>query len=279
MDFSTDQEFLNRIRRHFVCLSGVWVELDRSGNWKTEEKPYCYSGFIIKICGRWCFMTAGHVFRDIDNFIAKGSIRLLKCGLADYFSAEAKVKEPVQFAYDDAHRIIVDRSEMDFGLIPLRDYYTMNLEANGVTPMRVAAWTGRRPPQFDFYAVLGLPDEHLEPRSRMGERGPQIGYIMTLSLVGVQPLESPPADSAVSPIPRFAGALRDGGCLGSVKGMSGGPILGISKTDGGWDYACVAVQGSWDKGRRLIYGTPVSIVVETITKLLTEKPRTAGQDK
>jgi hypothetical protein len=92
----------------------------------------------------------------------------------------------------------------------------------------------------------------------------------TLSLVGVQALERPPADRVLSPVPRFAGVLQDRGQLDSVKGMSGGPILGVSKTEGGWDYGCVAVQGSWDAGRRMIYGTPVSIVVETITKLLRE---------
>jgi hypothetical protein len=245
--------------------------LDRSGNWTDDEKPYCYSAFVIEICGRWCFTTAGHVFKKIDELIGKRRIRLLKCGLADYFSTKARLKDPVPFVYEDTHRITVDEGGMDFGLIPLRDYYRMNLEANDVTPIRVADWTGQRPPRFDYYAVLGLPEEQIEPHSRIGERAPQIGYWTTLSLVGVLAQESPPPDRIVSPIPRFAGELLDGGQLGSVKGMSGGPILGITKTQNGWNYACVAVQGSWDSSRRLIYGTPVSIVVDTIAKLLREK--------
>src|SRR6266849_6092153 len=116
-------------------------------------------------------MTAGHVFKDIDTWIAQGSIKLLKCGLADYYSAGARVKEPTHFVYEDSQRITVDQGGMDFGLIPLRDYYCMNLEANDVTPLRVAAWDGRRPPRFDYYALLGLAEEDLEPRSRIGDRG------------------------------------------------------------------------------------------------------------
>jgi hypothetical protein len=271
MEFGQDPEFLQSIRRHFVSLCGNYVALDAGGRWDGDERPYCYSGFVIEICGVWCFMTAGHVFKDIDGWRSQGKVQLLKCGLADYYSAEARVKEPTPFVYEDANPITVDKGGMDFGLIALRDYYRNNLQANGVRSLAVARWTGGSPPPFEFHALLGLADEDLEPRSRMGERGPQIGYMTTLSLVGVEALPAPPPDRVVSPIPRFAAVLRDGDRPGSVKGMSGGPILGISRSERGWDYACVAVQGSWDEGRRMIYGTPVSIVVETITRLLEEK--------
>jgi len=89
VDFAREQAFLRSIRRHFVCLCGVWVELEGRGGWKGEEKPYCYSGFVIEICGVWCFMTAGHVFKDVDDLIKHGRIKLLKCGLADYFSTSS----------------------------------------------------------------------------------------------------------------------------------------------------------------------------------------------
>src|SRR5262249_17974400 len=149
--------------------------------------------------------------------------------------------------------------------------YRINLAANGVRPLPVAQWASRTPPPFDHYAVLGLPMEELEPRTRMGDRGPQIGYMTTLTLAGIQALPSPPPNRIEPPIPRFAGVLNDGGGLGSVKGMSGGPILGVSWDGTRWPYACVAVQGSWDPGRRMIYGTPISIVVDAITKILRER--------
>jgi hypothetical protein len=54
-----------------------------------------------------------------------------------------------------------------------------------------------------------------------------------------------------------------------VKGMSGGPILGITQNDSGrWEYAGVAVQGSWRRPNRMLFGTPISILVDEILKLL-----------
>jgi hypothetical protein len=269
MEFAQDQDFLRGIRRHFVGLCGTCVDLQGPG--PRDERVFCCSGFMIEICGVWCFITAGHVFNDIDIGVRTGQIKLLKCSLADYYAAEATVKEPVPFDYEGAHRITVNAGGMDLGLIPLRDYYRMNLEANGVRPMTVAVWVSRTPPLFDHYAVLGLPMEELEPLTRTGDRGPQIGCMTTLTLAGVHALPSPPPDRIVSPIPRFAGVLNDGGKLGSVKGMSGGPILGVSRDGAAWHYACVAVQGSWDSGRRMIYGTPVSTIVDAITKILREQ--------
>jgi hypothetical protein len=175
VDFARDQEFLKSIRRHFVCLCGVWVELDGRGGWKGEEKPYCYSGFVIGICGRWCFMTAGHVFKDIDDLIGKGRIRLLRCGLAGYFSAEARVKEPVPFVYEDAHGITVDQGGMDFGLIALRDYYCVNLQANGVTPLPVASWESHSPPLFDSYALSACRRRRWSHASGWGRGGRRSG--------------------------------------------------------------------------------------------------------
>jgi hypothetical protein len=158
---------------------------------------------------------------------------------------------------------------MDVGLMPLRDYYCDHVRANGVRPLPVAPWQGRTPPRFDSYALLGLPDEEMEQVERMGPRGPQIGYSAALTLVGVEALTSPPPEHIRSPIPRFAGLLNDGNALESVEGMSGGPILGISKREGGgWDYACVAVQGSWLPRQRLLLGTPLAMVVEAIISLL-----------
>jgi hypothetical protein len=267
MEFAQDQEFLNGIRRHFVGLFGTCVDLKGP---RREERAFCCSGFVIDICGVWCFITAGHVFSELDEGVRTGQIKLLKCALADYFSAEAVVKEPTPLDYENAHRIVTEACGMDIGLIALRDYYRFNLSANGVRPIPVADWAAYTPPPFQHYALLGLPTEELQPLTGMGERGPQIGYMAPLTLVGVEALESPPPDRIVSPIPRFAGLLNDGRQLESVKGMSGGPVIGVSKGTGGWDYACVAVQGSWDAGRRVIYGTPVSIVVDAITKLQRE---------
>jgi hypothetical protein len=196
---------------------------------------------------------------------------LLKCGLADYFSKKAVVKEPTPFPYEFTHRIAADDAQtgLDFGLIPLRDFYRDSLGANGVLPMPVVPWLDQSPPRFDHYALLGLPSEAMVPLARQGDRGPQIGHEVTLTLVGVDALPSPPADRIRSSVPQFAGLLQDGDLLGSVVGMSGGPILGVNSDGaGGWGYSCVAIQGSWDKRDRMIFGTPMGVLVNTVLSCL-----------
>lgn len=273
--FGSDASFLRSIRRHFVSFGGTLNDLDANGIIIGDERPFCCSAFVIEIRGVWCLMTAGHVFQELDDGIKDGKIRLLKCGLGDYFSAEAKHKEPVPFAYDAEHRITVLREDagVDFALIPLRPYYRNLIAANGVVPMPVAVWDGRSPPPFAEFALLGLPDEGMSPMERQGERGPQIGHAVTLTLVGVQALPAPLPEHVLSPIPRFAGILCDNDSLASAVGMSGGPIIGVNpRAPGKWDYACVAVQGSWLESKRMIFGTPASIVTEAIAKLLPAEP-------
>jgi hypothetical protein len=273
MDFWEDPNFLHRIRRHFVGLCGVYVPLNEDGSWAGEERAFSYSGFVIQIGGCWCYVTAGHIFASIDLAIARKQIKLLKCAFAHYFSAGTTIKEPLPVAYEDVQRITVfSEGVIDIGIIPLRDYYRLHLEGNDVRPIELAQWTSHRPPVFDRYALLGLPEEAMEPATRMGERAPQIGHHVTLNLVGVEALTRPPDDRISSPIPRFAGVLNDLQRLGDVTGMSGGPIIGVSGSEAsGWDYRCVAVQGSWDSDRRFIYGTPVSVVVDQISRLLSQE--------
>jgi hypothetical protein len=270
--FASDQTFLDGIRRHVVSLTGTLHDLDSSGRVRGEERHFCCSGFIVEIRGVWCLVTAGHILlQEIEGGIKRGLIRLLKCGLMDYFSAEAIVKEPIPFPYQDIHRIAVDNEDsgLDFGIIPLPNLFLRSIAANGVRPLPVAQWAGRMPPQCGAYALLGLPYEEMIPLTRQGERGPQIGHMVNLVLVGVEPLIVPPINGSAPRIPRFSGILQDAGALQSAKGMSGGPILGINRNAaGGWSYECVAIQGSWREADRIILGTPMSIIIDAIEREL-----------
>lgn len=267
-NFATDPRFLGSIRRHFVSLGGTVHDL-KDGQ-PIRERPFACSGFVVEIRGVWCFVTAGHVFTDIDSGVQRGELRVLKCGFADYFSAEARVKESTPIDYHDIHKIFVNHEAtgLDIGIIALRDIYRAGMEANGIRPIAVVPWIGREPPRFDDYALLGLPLDANQSVEREGPRGPQIGNIVTLTLVGVDALIPTPIKYHSSVVPRFVGRLRDNGELKSVKGMSGGPLLGVNPTYGDWDYGCVAVQSGWLPESRVVLGTPMGIVVENIERLL-----------
>jgi len=265
--FSTDPRFLGCIRRHFVALGGTLHDLNEQGE-VIGERHFCCSAFIIDICGVWCLLTAGHIFKEIDKGVEQKKIRLLKFGISDYFNELAINKDSYAYDYSE-HRIDVDEEGIDFALLPLRDYYRNLMTANGVIPIPVAAWVGQSPPVFHSYALLGIPDEKQVAVEREGDRGPQIGHEVCLTMVGIEAMETPPADQIISNVPRFAGYLRDNDVLESAKGLSGGPIIGINRLeDGGWEYGCVAVQGSWLDVRRIVLGTPAHIIAGTMTRLL-----------
>jgi hypothetical protein len=57
----------------------------------------------------------------------------------------------------------------------------------------------------------------------------------------------------------------------NIKGMSGGPILGLRGTpDGGLRYWVVALQSRWFEQSRIILGCPVPLFATIVQQLLVE---------
>ena len=269
MNVFEDSNFLDSVREHIVGISGRCATFDDHGNQEGDEQNFAFSAFVIEIRGIWCLVTAGHVIQRLDDVLNHPRMKLVRCGLADFFNRAAKVKDPTPFPYQTEHRIHVDQGGMDIGLIPLGDFYRASLQANGIAPLPVASWNGPNPPLCEHYVLLGLPEEQTRPIQRTESRGS--GLSVLLALVPLQPRPVPAANQ-VSSIPRFAATLLDGGDLKSPVGMSGGPIIGIRKDAGGtWRYACIAVQGTWDSKTRMVFGTPAGIVVNVISGLLDQQ--------
>lgn len=262
MDFILNQDFRDNIREHFVCITGTYIHVDGAGKQVGDEKKFAFSAFVIEIYGVWCLVTAGHVIQLMDKVCKRSDTKLLRCSLADYFNLNAKVKEPTPFPFADLHHIDIDQDGVDVGLIPLPNLFRDSIKSNGIVPLPVGAWKGGEPPRCDEYALLGIPEHDILPIAPTATRG--AGLRAKLSLVGLEP-QPVPEDKVLSPIPRFCAKLLDGGELKSVKGMSGGPIVGIRKNDQGiGEYACIAVQGSWDSATRQVFGTPMAFIVGAI---------------
>jgi hypothetical protein len=162
------------------------------------------------------------------------------------------------------------------GLIPLADFYRESLKSNGIVPVPIGGWNGLEPPKCDAYALLGLPEESNKKIAPTSMRGS--GISVKPAVVVLQPV-SVPSDKIISKFPRFAAVLLDGGGLLSPVGMSGGPIFGMRWTEGGnGQYNCIAVQGSWDRERRMVFGTPIAIIAAAIQAALDHDLETEGHD-
>lgn len=261
--------FSDMVRRHFVALSGSYVEVDGEDKHVGKEKHFAFSGFVIAIRGVWCLMTAGHVIENINAAIRHPKVKLLRCRLMDFFGLDAKVKEPLPISYETEHVIHIDQHGVDIGMLPLRPLYQSSLEANGVIPMPTAGWSGYSVPKCDQYVLLGLPEENIEPVEETEHHGGGLRVRLVYAPLKAEPV---PSIDPVSKIPRFAARLDEGGELKSVVGMSGGPIIEVRKRpDEGWEYACIAIQGSWNEAQRMVFGTPAGIIVGTVETLLDQQ--------
>src|SRR5262249_13364865 len=100
-----------------------------------------------------------------------GDVRLF---LLDSFGIDAMTDLPIQIDFERAvmRAIDDDQAGVDIGIIRVSQYYRAHLQKNQVIPVDEATWRYPGDDPFDFYAVLGFPDEltvsdtWIDPRGR-----------------------------------------------------------------------------------------------------------------
>lgn len=250
----TDSEGLEFFARHLVAL-GVTHRL-RGDNPSDEPRFAAYSGTLAIIRDQLHFLTAGHVLRNLQDAMASSAVEIEQAVLVDTFGSGRISNLPIPFDLKSASKFFIDEDGLDFGVIALSSYYGRLLAANGSVALDANNWL-RQPQIFEGYALLGLPAELTSERlSGYGDA------TMYPTMLGFRRLDS--QDSG-SKYPRFVGQLDDGLSIGSVEGMSGGPILGFRRDDQGRRrYWIIALQSAWKPGTRIIYGCPLSVIGEIV---------------
>jgi hypothetical protein len=265
------KQILAYFGNHLVSLGGSYVEIDAAGRDVGEEKFFAYSGFVMSVRGVWCLVTAGHCIENLEQPLRAKRILLTSCVLADYFGSAPRVAEPMPFDYEGAHALAIHDSAagLDFALVPLRDFYRMSLEANGIRAISEENWVAQDPAACDFFALLGLP-ECLVPDPRgLVPHGDRVAGVVNPTLVWVHPVTLPPEDIPTATFPWFIGRVGSAAELSSIVGMSGGPIFGFKKgMDGLLRYWIVAVQSWWRPATRITFGCPVRTFAALVEKEL-----------
>lgn len=145
-------------------------------------------------------------------------------------------------------------------MIALSPYYVRLLAANGAVALEEVNWARQDRVTFDFYAMLGFPEEFVsETVNDAGE-----GFVYP-TMFRVHRLEPPPEDTPVTRHPRFVGRIDQELPLNSVKGMSGGPIFGFTI---GEDirYWVVALQSTWRPTSRIVYGCSLPVLASLMSR-------------
>jgi hypothetical protein len=162
------------LARHLVSLTVIGPKVDLQRQLISGRQVYGYSGFVIEFLGEWFFLTAGHVLNEIRDTLRacpNGEVRLF---LLDSFGIDATTDLPVQVDFEHAVMRAVDNNQVgvDIGIIRVSQYYRAHLQKNRVIPVNEATWRYPGDEPYDFFGVLGFPEEltvndtWIDPRGR-----------------------------------------------------------------------------------------------------------------
>lgn len=270
--------------RHIVTLEMTYMVRHRN---RPPEVARCYyTGFLLYERQATMWVTAGHCMEEIEKDILghPESYSDVKFRFVDTLHSEAISNEPVPFDYQAEyiktyyfHRDDegVERG-WDFGVVFLRTHYARLLAANGIEPVSAQNWV-KVPDEFDRYFMLGLPGE------RVGklENG---DYTARPAMFSITRLASKPDCFSYQTDPMIYAQIDSEADVENIKGMSGGPIIGVKREGEAARYWIIGIQSKWRESERKTAASPladlrnilVAIMDKAMADLNSEKPTPSG---
>lgn len=256
------EDVVGYLAKHFISLG--WFDKTPGARAVENSGRGCYnnaSGFLISVQNQWFWVTAGHIFEDIKTAIDTGQ-KLGEWHLDDSDALGARSNMPIPFDFDNAFRTYFydEDSGVDYALIYLEPYYRNLLQRNNIEPLNEQAWRVGLPEDFDFYFLIGIPDECVQPQMNAEV------IIKGCMLIPVQRIDDPP-EEILTDMPRLYFKISVINI--NIQGMSGGPIFGFRKNnEGQLKYWVIALQSGLFKNKRIITACPIQNFADWIDSVL-----------
>lgn len=247
--------------RHLVALC---VTYRKKGSTDPSLRHTAYSCTLLRIDGYHFLLTAGHILSDLNQALMSNSIEVVQTVLRDNPNSGNIHDLPIPFDLESAHMAFVDEDGLDFGVILLRPHYIHLLDANGMVAISEENWVRQHTVKFDAHFILGFPEELTSTHVNTINEG-----LITSTMIPIERLDEPPGNLEPKRYSRFVAKLPENLGLDSVVGMSGGPILGFNLAPP-MRYWVVALQSTWLRDRRLVFGCPIPILAPLLTDALRE---------
>jgi hypothetical protein len=233
------------------CLLGIAFEYRP----RDQEQTHAYvaSAFVIEMQDEWFLITAGHV-KEMFDCSKRGDVEILSTRLLDGFGSGPITKEGFDFDMDTVMSAFYyeESSGLDVGFIHLRPMYRRLLEANRIRTFSELNWESSKGQEFEFYLLLGLLYESVRANGKNWQVASMIASIKETD---------EPADCLVKKVDRFYGSIPSSPVYQSIKGMSGGPLLGFRRDrDGSLRYWIVGLQSGWDAPSHTIAVTWIAAI-------------------
>jgi hypothetical protein len=261
--------------RHYVSFS-YYARSDEIMEARGGIAQVCIcSGFVMRTRQIWSLVTAGHVLDEIDRERQAG-IKLVSFRLWDGWTPSAKHRSYIPFDFDAAPKFRLNREGMDYGLFPLNQLLVENLTANGVVPIGEEHYEEKWPEDFDGYAMIGTPGRTVT-LERHGERTTKLSQSICVIHLAA---ESHPPPELVKPFPRFYARIlvpedsQEWRTIGAdIRGMSGGPVIGIRRDRNGVQYWVIGIQSGWLESQRTIAASHFQVFANYFGDMIDQSER------
>jgi hypothetical protein len=268
---SSESSILEFFCRHLVGIAWYEGVLNDDGEFAGTPTFCGASGFMLQLHdelpGAWGLITAGHVFTDYKERLSKPRMGAKHHSLFDIWGPASRCDERIPFnlfEYPSSARFDRDAG-IDIAVVPLPPY-VLRLISQTIVPFTKTNWIHQPNVQFECYAMLGLPNE--SARQVAGQKNGRefVSTFQSPVLLFVNPCELPPK-IAPATNRQFVAKIDPHADLDSIRGMSGGPILGFRRNpQGQFQYWPVAIQSRWLPESRIVIGTLLPLVAAWIEK-------------
>lgn len=225
--------------------------------------PTVITTFVLSVREKWFLVTAGHCLKQIDDYKKEG-YTTNQCFLMDSMGTGATHFEPIIFTFEQSkpQYIFSDtpNDKMDYGIIPLSEYYRGLLKANNICPLSEEVWKFQ-PEEPELFALIGVPGEFVQPGQK------SVGVVTSLNFI--DECERPEKLSETE-MPMFYGKILLHKNQRSVKGMSGGPIFAFKQINGQYRYWLKALQSRWLEQSEIVMGCPTTFLGVALEKMIGE---------
>lgn len=241
-----NQDDLRNLHQHYINLtcvdSGEHAKTSNAG----KPKRYNFSAFVVDVEGVLLAITAGHVFAELGQAVAHGSI------LSDWAIDDSMVTDHGFPAYPvdvslEKDILFFHEDGLDYGAYLLDPMASRALEKSGIVPIRREQWDAEDLEEFPFWTLVGLPTQF----ATLSHDQPSLKSHVT---VRVTHLTDRPAGLSPTKHSRLYAKVDFGSVAEwerqfDIGGMSGGPVFGTRQPPQGsaYDYRLIGIQSAWDR--------------------------------
>jgi len=269
--------------RHLIGICWYEGRLNDNGEFTDEPTFYGASGFLLQLYddlpGSIALITAGHVFTDYHERMAEPQMGATQHSLFDIWGPHSSCEHRIPFNLFEYPVFYIYEKTLgfDFAVVHLPILVKRSL-AQSTIPFTKTNWVHQSGITFDYYAMLGLPNEDAVQFTDNKNNLKSIATVQNPALLFLNPCNLP-SEITPSTNPQFVAKIDDRVDLKSIVGMSGGPIFGFRRSENGQiAYWPVAIQSRWLPGKRIVIGSFVAPIAAEIEQCISRESKSGNTE-